>query len=325
VQAAASLPVAFAQVREDPRLDGERAARYPGGTVVMIASGGDTACCLSRLPLGRLLVVDLNPAQLALTRCKWHLARHATREQALQWLGHLPMAGRAQHLRATLQALDLPTEALGPLPFVAEVGPDFAGRYERLFQALRKALARLKWEEAFAEVMSLENLVALFGPLATHNPRRSFASHFAERTRRAVDRSDGPTNPFLSQLLTGSFGSGPAWDWLGPEKWGAPMVELECHCGPMHEVLSQLPEASVDWLQLSNILDWLGPQPAGQLLQACHRVLKPGGQVLVRQLNSCLDIPALPAGLHWDLEAGAAMEADDRSFFYPQLHVGEKR
>lgn len=326
VEAAASLPVAFAQVREDPRIDLELCSTLEAGaTVVMIASGGDTAICLSRLALGRLLVVDMNASQLALTRCKWQLARQASQEEAMAWLGHLPMDGRVAKIRDTLEQLGLPSHVLGPLHWVGQVGADFVGRYEQLFAALRVALASHPLEEAFAQVMSLENLVALFGRLATQNPRHSFAGHFAGRTRLAMSRPDSGNNPFLSQILSGTFPPDHYWDWLSPKGWGAPMVRLECFHGPMLAALLGLPEASADLVHLSNVLDWLSAQEACELLQAARRALKVGGRVIVRQLNSSLDIPRLPVSLSWDLAAGVALEARDRSFFYPHLHLGTRQ
>jgi S-adenosylmethionine-diacylglycerol 3-amino-3-carboxypropyl transferase len=53
-------------------------------------------------------------------------------------------------------------------------------------------------------------------------------------------------------------------------------------------------------------------------------VMKPGGKVIIRQLNSTLEIPALDSGLRWDAELGFAMERRDRSYFYPQIHVGSR-
>src|SRR5688572_5670546 len=78
-QEAARWPLAFAQVREDPRLDLVvlRRLRAPAD-VIMIASGGDTAVCLGREPLRSLTLVDANPAQLALSRLKMHLAGTAS-------------------------------------------------------------------------------------------------------------------------------------------------------------------------------------------------------------------------------------------------------
>ncbi|MEK0450149.1 MAG: hypothetical protein RL088_2417 [Verrucomicrobiota bacterium] len=340
---AAQLPLAFAQVREDPRIDLACCSGLrPDATVVMIASGGDTAVCVSRLPIGRLLLVDMNAAQLALTRCKFALAKDCNGEQSMRWLGHLPLAPdlRAQRIATTLESLDLPDGVLGPLERLAALGPDFSGRYEAMFAALNRALGP-SWEilqrllesatpvampslpqvdAAFAEVMSLRNLVALFGGDATRNPKLPFAEHFATRVRSAFATSVPRQNPFLWQMLAGRFPPGVAWDWL--ESDAAPVVEPEFVHGLMKPVLDALPACSVDFVHLSNILDWLTPAAATAVLDSAARVLKQGGRVLVRQLNSSLDIPALTDGIRWSPALGRLMQSKDRSFFYPEIHVG---
>ena len=80
-----------------------------------------------------------------------------------------------------------------------------------------------------------------------------------------------------------------------------------------------------DLVHLSNILDWLSPEDARQTLAAAGAALRPGGRVIVRQLNSSLDIPALGDGLQWDRTLGAKLLKQDRSFFYRAILVGEVR
>ncbi len=346
--AAASLPLAFAQVREDPRLDLELArALPPGATVVMIASGGDTAACLGRLPL-RLHLVDMNPAQLALARLKWHLAGHAPADEAAALLGHLPMPARAAALDEVCGRLSLDGGVFGPPDLVAEAGPDHAGRYEIAFAELRRELEPWRREidgmlasgvpaiigrdslpgaamdAAFAKVMTLPNLVCLFGEEATRNPRRPFAEHFAGRTREVIGRLPPASNPFLWQILAGRFPAGGRFDWLQPDaKGGVPLAaEPVWHCGRMDAVLDGMPAASAELVHLSNILDWLSPEQAVATLRSARRVLRPGGRLILRQLNSTLEIGRLAAGLRWDIALGAGMAARDRSYFYPGILVG---
>src|SRR5712671_4618249 len=87
---AASLPLAFSQVREDPTLDfwvldqiGRRAS------IALIASGGCTAAALAtKTDIGALHFVDPNPAQIALTRFKLHLLQTTEPDDRLRLLGH---------------------------------------------------------------------------------------------------------------------------------------------------------------------------------------------------------------------------------------------
>lgn len=354
---AARMPLAFAQVREDPQLDLELARELPqGAEVVMIASGGETAACLGRLPLRRLHLVDMNPAQLALCRVKWHLASTSTADHATALLGHEPMEPALRHwaMESLLDELALPQEIFGPVDFISRVGADHAGRYELAFAELRGALQPQAEEvrawlssvapdaaildpsyefgavvdAAFARVMALPNLVALFGEGATQNPRRAFHEHFAWRTREVTAALPPATNPFLWQIFAGGFPPGARYryDWLSDPAFGQPFAaEPVWQRGQMSQVLDSMPAHSADLVHLSNILDWLSPEEGAATLASAWRVLRPGGRVFIRQLNSTLDIPGLPTGFEWEQERSAAMVRRDRSYFYPHLHLGRKR
>lgn len=321
---AAQLPLAFAQVREDPRIDVELAQTLPAdAVVVMIASGGETLVQLARLPLQRIHAVDMNPAQLALSKCKLHLAAHASADHATRLLGHEDMPLRSEALKRLWDELALPEDVFGPLDLVATHGPDHAGRYERCFAELRRVKAGgADLDEALMRVMALPNLVTLFGHEAAQNPRRPFHEHFAWRTRVALARADAETNPFLRQMYAGTFAPGHRYDWLKTD--GAIRAEVVWHQGRMLEVLTSMPAASVDMVHLSNILDWLSPAQAAQTLAAACRALKPGGKIILRQLNSSLDMDLLAGDIVWDHEQGQAMEQRDRSFFYPQILIGSR-
>jgi S-adenosylmethionine-diacylglycerol 3-amino-3-carboxypropyl transferase len=352
---AVALPVAFAQVREDPLHDRWVTEQLADGArVILIASGGCTAAFLAAAPkVASLHLVDPNPAQLALARLKLRLLQTSDPSARLALLGHLPMPARERQTRleGELSALGLPTDALGPAAYLAEAGPDHAGRYECVFAALRKALGgssgdlddllrlndpaeqqrRVKpatalgrrLDEALDSVMALPNLVRLFGEEATKNPVEPFARHFARRIRHALATLPADRNPYLWQMLKGCYPEGHASPWLTTPP-PARIPEVSWVAGFMTEAL-RAESAAFDFVHLSNILDWLSPEQAGATLELAWKALRPGGYTLIRQLNSSLDIPSLWPGFDWRTREANELHARDRSFFYRALHLGRKR
>ena len=352
---AASLPVAFSQVREDPTLDfwildqiGRRAR------IALVASGGCTVAALAtRTDVEALHFVDPNPAQIALSRFKLHLLQTADPDDRLRLLGHafLDANTRATRLAELLGRLELAADVFGPPSRIAACGPDHAGRYEHLFAALReelqefeqalKALLRLDdpqeqarrvqpdtrlgraLDDALTKVMALPNLVTLFGVAATRNPRQAFASHFATRLRLVLAKQPAAGNPFLSQMLLGRFTSGAEYFWLRSPILDS-MPALSWEESSIASVLRRR-QGEFDMVHLSNILDWLDPDEAKETLDYARAALRPGGWVIVRQLNSVLDIPTLGEGFAWKTDAGAALLERDRSFFYRAICVGQRK
>ena len=317
VEAAAKLPIAFAQVREDPAIDIEllrgldREAR-----VVMIASGGETAAMLATLPIAELQLVDVNQSQLNLTRLKLQLLASADRGERLRLLGHLPMDAdkRSGELARRLAELQLPADALGTPALVARHGPDHCGRYEWLFARMREclldqsdsvrqlmmlsevdaqaamiapdtALAR-HLKAAYDHVMDLPRLARIFGPDATANRQQSFADHFFARTCQALRSAPAAGNPFLHQIYLGEF-PGPCWPWLEQ-----PVAELTVRPrfvrAGMDRVLASLAEGSRD----------LGPVYTMLAVLLCPKLRQS------RRAERSLVIPnerqATPSGAVWD-------------------------
>jgi S-adenosylmethionine-diacylglycerol 3-amino-3-carboxypropyl transferase len=354
VAEAAALPIAFAQVREDPLLDHEIVASIPPpARVLMVASGGCTAALLAALGNpSRLHLVDPDPAQIALTRLKLLMLQRIDKIARLALLGHAPMAAKERQRRVTalLETLGYAPEILGPVEVWADLGPDHAGRYERLFVQLRRRLERHTHEivsvlelrdpveqarrvhpqtelgraldAAFDDVMALPNLVGLFGEEATRNPVEPFARHFARRTRYALATLPAADNPYLWQLLAGRYPDGAPASWLTADRPGW-LPEITWTVAKMDDALPTAPRP-FDFIHLSNILDWLSPDAARTTLERAWTALAPGGYVFIRQLNSSLEIPSLGSRFTWLTDRAAALHARDRSFFYRALHLGRK-
>lgn len=352
------LPLAFAQVREDPLQDvwlatRQYRARGEALRIALTASGGCTAATLAASPsVGLLHLVDANPAQLALTRLKLHLLQTVSSLERMRLLGHTPMPAAERHaaLEPVFAALNLEPDVFGPMDEVAARGPDFNGRYEWLFAALREDMA--EWRDELDAVLTLRNpveqarlvapdtalgealdraydaafdldvLVQLFGEGATANRVEPFARHFARRTRHVLATLPAADNPYLWQLLAGRYPDVTV-PWLAQKTPVPRLPEITFAQNTMDEALADVPSDQFDIVHVSNILDWLTPAQARVTLERAWQALRPGGIVVVRQLNSTLDVHGCGPEFQWDPVADE-LHSRDRSFFYRALHVGTK-
>ena len=323
--------------------------------MLMVASGGCTAATLvASGRLSDLHLVDPNPAQLALARIKLYLLFHFPPRERLQILGHQEMSfnERRRRVVSITKNLNVCSGTLGPEDVVSNVGLDYAGRYEMVFAELRRELTRSSveleallqladpneqarrvvkttplgkdFDRAFSKVMSLPNLVQLFGQGATANRVESFAKHFARRTRHVLASLPAAQNPFLAQVLIGRFLNGYTYPWL---QQASPVTtpSLTWSNTTMQEVLQKVHPGSFHFIHLSNILDWLSPAEAEKTLDSTWRALANDGFVFIRQLNSRLDIPASGQRFQWLDKQAQRMHQQDRSFFYRALHLGQKQ
>jgi S-adenosylmethionine-diacylglycerol 3-amino-3-carboxypropyl transferase len=354
---AATQPVAFAVVREDSGQDVEIIKRYfpeEKVSMLMVASGGCTAAhlvCKSRLQ--DLTLVDPNPAQLDVAKLKLTMLTLPVKKR-LEILGYLPCTNdeRKTIIRGYLQALDIDKNSLGHIDDIASKGLDFIGRYEEVFKELRNQLSNHQQEleqlfamqttqeqvkhvahdavlgaaldKALDDVMSQENLVHIFGPKATANRVQDFSRHFAERIRAYLAHHLASSSPWMAHMLLGRFlNSESAFPWISSFPQHA-LPSITYFNGFMDDALKASEPESYHLIHLSNILDWLSPEEAKTTLALSYRALKPGGIVIIRQLNSNIIIEDMNKEFVWDLKASREFLNSDRSFFYRNFLIGIK-
>jgi len=312
----AELPIAFAQVREDALLDMEIVENFAPSQarLMMVASGGCTAAALfASCHLAELHLVDPNPHQLEISRLKLRLLTESL-ETRLQLLGHAPMEKEVR--REALKRFGLTASDT-----LAERGVDHAGRYEMLFQRLRAHLSLHKGlERAFHEVMPLETLVEFFGEQATQNRLQDFAAHFIQRTRDFI-REGNAASPYFQQIFSGRFVEGNYTPWLTMK---APEAEPKVRFTHDFMQPAMKKEHDLDVIHLSNILDWQTEKEATETLALAGNALKKGGVVIIRQLNSTLQIPELNSAFHWLQDDAKRLHKKDRSFIYRNFYIGQK-
>lgn len=356
VQPALNFPVRFCQVREDPALDQCVVRQLPKKSkVLMIGSGGCTIAALAPEPtIQTIHVVDPNHAQLALCRIKLHLLEHFETRMRTRLLGHDSM-DHEQRLVASedlANSFDIKLEDLGTLSDIAVLGLDYCGRYEAIFRAIRERFlqqSELKLEELLSlddtiaqknwltdhpffangladilnEVMDLPILQKLFGSEATRNRITDFSKHFHERTLWCLNNFKAQSNPYLWQMLMAKNPLNHSVMWLQlPQQQSK--ITYRFLASSIQDYLVQVDE-KFDYIHLSNVLDWLSEEEAHQLLESVWNILQNNGYTLIRQLNSDLAIRQLGDRFLWHSQESARLHANDRSFFYRTLHLGQKR
>ncbi|MBN8660806.1 MAG: DUF3419 family protein [Candidatus Obscuribacter phosphatis] len=334
-----TLPLRFAQMREDAQIEAKILAERQGRqSVLTYASAGCTTAYISTIvPLSKLTVVDQNQSNLALTSIKLHLLQDAFPSKRLKLLGHLPMDAkmRKRSLQCLLAELELPEEILGSLDYVALNGPDFCGRFEALLPTLRDhfKVHKKSWQNllnldvpawqarligknsplkqnldyALETVFDHETCLLLFAetPLARYFAKeKALSTHLSERIYWAFQNFAATGNPYLQQMLAGRYRS------LGSEIDCAPWLTMPVRPqdfelnlvhlqNNLEKALELEEEASYDLITLSNELDYLEKTDQIKVIAAATKLLKPGGVLLWRSMLETSSNLIMPNQLTW--------------------------
>lgn len=151
---------------------------------------------------------------------------------------------------------------------------------------------------------------------------QAFFNHFKERLRIYLSEHLASKSPWMAHLLLGCFHD-TTFPWMSGDSFSVfPYIHYINE--NMETVLQQSSGEQYHVIHLSNILDWLSPDEAENTLSLAFDALKPGGVVIIRQLNSTLDIPAAGVDFLWDLKLSDEFLNADRSFFYRHFYLGFK-
>jgi S-adenosylmethionine-diacylglycerol 3-amino-3-carboxypropyl transferase len=341
---AKKFPILFSQVREDPQVDLKiiDTIASPKVKILMIASGGCTLGVLASHPrISEIDAVDANPAQIDLCKLKLFLLNTSPKIRA-KVLGHLPLSNRQEKLTQICSSLNINPENFGSLAELNLYGPDYVGRYEWLFRSFSKEFKKtqlgqklpfiksLEEQKEFLQqdlsevralfdtIFSLDSLIELFGPNAVQNHKTSYSDHFYNRFIWTLSNQFIHSNPFFYQFAYLSYPTNRQTDYLSlPSKIPC---SVRFHSSCMLQYLASQKPAIYDYVHLSNILDWETPDSINQLLHQAEKVLKKGGKLCIRQLNSTVEIKNTSR-----LSFTLYDNAQDLSFFYPKIYIGARQ
>ena len=149
---------------------------------------------------------------------------------------------------------------------------DYLDQIDMVFDHMFK---QIKNNISFEEVFSNDNLINKFGPNAVLNTSDSFIDHF----KSVYDSKSKYHNWIFDRDMSSKIRS-----YTELELNKIKSVNLQCQ--NMIELVESAESASYDWIQTSNLTDWLGPIEYVNFCKNIQRVLKPGGHLLMRRLLS---------------------------------------
>lgn len=338
---ALSRPLKFAQMREDPLMELQLIAENGARSGFFIGSGGCTVAAVAALGgLEHMVVADPNPAQMAMVELKLHLLSFPTKKRA-EILGHMPMNHdiRSQVITDLLNRIENQKNVMGDIKEIGIHGPDFFGRFEWLLEKMREAFGEScefidaaicgnningienYLKTGISEAFTLPILHTLFGKEFTSNNFQTFTQYFITQILIALERNPQQNN-FLKKFLQPHNKNQdlPLWMNAPDSEVGA---NIERYTMNAQEVLNEF-SGDHDIIHLSNILDWMSSEESQKTLTQSYHALNKNGVVIVRQLNSNVDIPSLAPNFFWEVKNGLVLSKEDNSFLYRNIYIGRK-
>ncbi len=232
----------YAQVWEDADVLVEALNVRPGGTYLSIASAGDNALALLARGAGRVIALDLNPAQIACAELRVAAFRKLAHGELLEFVGSraASAARRAElYRRCRGELSEAARRFWDRRPQEVAAGVGGAGKFERYFAAFRRwtlplihgrgtvrallepgrdpAARRAFYEErwdtwrwrALFRLFFSRTVMGWLGrdPSFFRYVEGSVAERLLTRVRHALTTLDPAGNPYLCWIMTGQHGA----------------------------------------------------------------------------------------------------------------------
>jgi S-adenosylmethionine-diacylglycerol 3-amino-3-carboxypropyl transferase len=350
--------IRYAQCWEDADILLEGLAIRPGDTCMSIASAGDNSLAMLALGAGRVIALDLNPAQLACLELRVAAYRELTHPELLELIGSRPSLQRNQLYQRCRPLLN-PDSRFFWDSHAAEIetGIGGAGKFERYFALFRERIMPLVHSRS-----TIERLLAGVDAAARENFYReewdswrwrllfriffsrfvmgrlgrdpsffryvqgSVAERILARTRHALTFLNPAENPYLQWILTGRHTSALPFA-LRPENFEtirANLDRLEWHCQPLEQFLEQEGADAIDRFNLSDIFEYMSEENYRLLLERLVHAGRAGGRLAYWNMLALRSRPESLADRLKPLPVeGDRLFQQDKAFFYSAFVVEE--
>lgn len=350
--------IRYAQCWEDADVLLDALAVQPGEVCLSIGSGGENSLSLLTRDPARVVVVDMEPAQIACLELKAEGFRRLAYTELLELLGAVPSDRRATLYARVRGGLSPSARAFWDArPAAIAAGVGSAGRFERYFALFRRYVLPLIHTRAETD--------ALFRPRAPEARRRyydtvwnnrrwrllfrlffsraalgrfgrdpeffryiegSVARRIMVRVRHGLADLDPADNPYLQWIAYGRFVSALPHA-LRAENFEAirgRIDRLEPRPAPVQRILAEAGPGTFSRFNLSDVFEYLPPSGSDALFEAVARAGRPGARVAYWNMLAQRRPPARLAGRFQTLEPlGRRLHERDRACFYRAFWVDE--
>ena len=323
---------------EDAEFDRQLIEEFAPKAKRIFAHANDTVLHLAQ-SLGGVKAIHICGPDVEKIKAKLFIATHYSRDNALFLLGH--HEGRMDDRERARELKKMAKDSHADL----EIGAIHEGldkEDERFWREVRRRLPYTlmnsillmndpheiqayvtrsgleQWiKDGLKEVCTDKNLVEWFGYGALMNRIWRPWEHVYRSIMPLLTNGKLKENPYVMEMLFGT--GGKEFPWL-QENYGTLVgrqLGLMFFPEGVDEVLEKSPPM-YDVVCLSNILDSMCEMDAARVLKLVYNALVPGGIVIVRQMNSTIDLGFIASKFHWEM-----IEDGDRTNLYA-VYVGEK-
>lgn len=350
--------IRYAQCWEDADILMEGLAIRPGDTCLSIASAGDNSLSMLAHGAGRVVALDLNPAQLACLELRVAAYRELSHRELLELIGSQPSVRRGDLYRRCRSQLGSETRAFWDAHSAEiETGIGGAGKFERYFSLFRQRIMPLVHSRSIIELLLTggapaereqfyrkewdtwrwQLLFRIFfsrfvmgrlgrDPSFFRYVEGSVAERILARTRHALTFLNPADNPYLQWILTGQHTTALPFA-LRPEHFEAiraNLDRLEWHCLPLEEFLEQEGADSIDRFNLSDIFEYMSEDNHQRLLERLVCAGRSGGRLAYWNMLAPRSRPESMKGVLHSLEPEARqLFQQDKAFFYSAFILEE--
>ena len=350
--------IRYAQCWEDADILLQALDIRPGQICVSIASAGDnTLAMLSRSP-GRVIAVDVNPAQLACLELRVAAYRELNHCEMLELMGSLPSRRRDELYRRCRGLLSIEGQSFWDArPTEIGQGIGEAGSFEQYFTLFRSWVLPLihsrerverllhggaqKQREDFYngewDTWRWKLLFRLFFSRfvmarAGRDPGHfryvdgGVARRLLERARYGLTDLNPADNPYLQWILTGRHTVTLPYA-LRPENFEAiraHLDRLEWRCSTLEDFLETCEEGRIDRYNLSDVFEYMSLDDYHGLLERVVRAGRRGGRLAYWNMLVERRRPDHMADRLRPLtELARRLQREDKAFFYSAFIVEE--